>query len=359
MGGGEPGVRDGVLRAEYLPIRNSIAPMPDRSGHRPLIAAGALFFLAGLVIVAWNIPLPLIAYSPGPVTNALDSVVVDGAPTYPSQGGLVMLTVAGQDINAFEAMVAAVDPTVDVIGRQAVRRPGETDEEYRRRNLRMMDESTAVAVSVALSRLDLADDPGHVFITGYAADTPAGEVLRIGDRIVSLAGTDVTAAEQLADVLAEAAPGDTVPISVERDGERIDYDIELAAQEENPDQPMIGIFVRQLPFWVNIDSGIVGGPSAGMMYSLAIIDVLTPGDLTHGRVVAGTGTVDPDGNVGNIGGVRQKVVAAEAAGAEYMLVPEGNYAAAQTAPRQDIELVPVGTVDEALEFLSGLELEAA
>src|SRR5690606_20693691 len=153
----------------YPTTGNSIVAMPDRSGHRPLIAAGVLFLLVGPVTVAWNIPLPLIAYSPGPVTDAVDAVVVDGAPTYPSQGELVMLTVAGQDINAFEAMVAAVDPAVDVIARQAVRRPGESDEDYRRRNLRLMDESTAVAVSVALSRLDLAEGPGDVFITGYAA----------------------------------------------------------------------------------------------------------------------------------------------------------------------------------------------
>src|SRR5690606_15442456 len=308
----------------------------ERSRNRALTAASVTFFLTGLVIVAWNIPLPLIAYSPGPVTDAVDAVVVDGAPTYPSQGELVMLTGAGQDLNAFEAMVAAVDPAVDVIARQAVRRPGESDEEYRRRNLRLMDESTAVAVSVALSRLDLAEGPGDVFITGYAADTPAGEVLRIGDRIVAVNGEQVTSTDELSELLAGSAPGEVVTVTVARHGEEVSYDVELAAGEEDPSRPMIGIFVRQLPFWVNVESGIVGGPSAGLMYSLAIIDVLTPGDLTHGRVVAGTGTVDVDGNVGNIGGVRQKVVAAEAAGAEYMLVPEGNYEAALTAPSQDI-----------------------
>ncbi|MFP3915208.1 MAG: S16 family serine protease, partial [Actinomycetota bacterium] len=105
----------------------------------------------------------------------------------------------------------------------------------------------------------------------------------------------------------------------------------------------------------DVESGVVGGPSAGLMYTLAIIESLTPGSLSHGRVVAGTGTIDADGNVGSIGAVRQKVVAAEAAGAEFMLVPEGNYEAALTAPARDLELVPVATVEEALDFLSELE----
>lgn len=304
-------------------------------------------------MVAWNIPLPLIAYSPGPVTDAVDAVVVDGAEVYDSDGEWIMLTVAGQDINAFEALIAAADPSVDVLARAVVRRPDESDEDYRRRNLQLMDQSTATAISVALSRLEVEEEP-HVFITGYAADTPAGDVLEIGDRIVSLDGEPVEATEDLAEVLEPAAPGDIVSVEVERAGETLSFEVELVAEEEVPDRPIIGIYVSDLPFWVEIDPGIVGGPSAGLMYSLAIMEALTPESLAGGAVVSGTGEVDLDGNVGSIGGVRQKVVAAEAAGAEYMLVPEGNYEAALTAPRRDLELVPVATVDEALDFLEGL-----
>lgn len=326
----------------------------ERSRNRALTAASVIFFLTGLVVVAWNIPLPLIAYSPGPVTDAVDAVRVDGGTVYPVDGELVMLTVAGQDINAFEALVAAVDPSVDVIARQAVRRPDESDEEYRRRNLQLMDQSTATAIGVALSHVPLDGQESSVFITGYAADTPAGAVLRIGDEILSLGGEEITSTDDLARVMAGTRPGDVVPIEVERNGEVLALEVELVAQEEDPDLAMMGVFVRQLPFWIDIDSGIVGGPSAGLMYALAVIDVLTPDSLTGGRVVAGTGTIDPEGNVGNIGGVRQKVVAAEAAGAEYMLVPQGNYEAAQTAPRGAMELIPVTSLTDALEFLATL-----
>lgn len=331
--------------------------MTEESGtprNRVLIAAAVLFFLVGGVIAGWSVELPLIAYSPGPVTDAADSVVVDGAPVYPAGGELVMLTVAGQDINVFEALIAAADPTVDVLARQAVRRPDESDEDYRRRNLELMDQSTAAAITVALNHVDIDGYDPAVFITGYAADTSAGQVLEIGDRIVALAGHEVTVAEDLSAVMADLGPGDVVPIEVERDGHSVFHRVELAPREDDPDAPMIGIFVRQLPFWVDIESGIVGGPSAGLMYTLAIIEVLTPGDLTGGRVVAGTGTVDVDGNVGAIGGVRQKVVAAEAAGAEVMLVPESNYDEALGAPRSDLELVPVATVADALDYLGAL-----
>lgn len=324
------------------------------SRNGALVGAAALFFVVGLMIAAWSVQLPLIAYSPGPITDAVDSVVVRGAPVHQPDGELVMLTVASQDINAFEALVAAVDPSVDVLARRVVRDPDESDEEYRRRNLTLMDRSTTAAISVALDHVETDDYEPGVFITGYAADTPAGQVLDIGDRILSLAGEQVSTLEDLSAAMGDRRPGDEVTIEVERDGDALSHDVELIPREDEPATPMIGILVRQLPFWLDIDSGIVGGPSAGLMYTLAIIDVLTPGDLTGGRIVAGTGAIDADGNVGGVGGVRQKVVAAEAAGAEVMLVPESNHEAALTAPRDDLILVPVATVGDALEFLESL-----
>lgn len=334
---------------------HTISAVSDHPGHKhALTAAAALFFVAALVVFAWNLTLPLLAYSPGPVSSAATAVIVEGTETFPPHGELMMLTVASQELNIFEVVVAGFDPTLDVLARQLVRRPEESDEDYRRRNLRLMDESTATAISAALSRLDLGDSDTSVFVTGYAADTPAGQVLRIGDRIVSLDGTEITATDDLGAAMEGNAPGQSIEIVVERDGEEVDYEIELAAFEDEPDRPFIGIFVRSLPYWINIDPGIVGGPSAGLIYTLAIIDVLTEGDLTSGQVIAGTGTIDVEGNVGAIGGVRQKVVAAEAAGARYMLVPASNYADALTAPRSDLELVEVATLDEALDFLASL-----
>jgi PDZ domain-containing protein len=134
--------------------------------------------------------------------------------------------------------------------------------------------------------------------------------------------------------------------------------VELAARDDDSGGAMIGIVVGELtepPFPVSIRAGNVGGPSAGMMHALAIIDTLTPGDMTKGHIVAGTGTIQYDASVGSIGGIRQKVVGAEAAGAEYMLVPESNYEAALTAERESIEIVSVATLQEAIDFLAALE----
>jgi PDZ domain-containing protein len=120
----------------------------------------------------------------------------------------------------------------------------------------------------------------------------------------------------------------------------------------------MGIVVRELtepPFPVAIQAGNVGGPSAGMMHALAIIDTLTPGELTGGNVIAGTGTIEYDGSVGSIGGIRQKVVAAEAAGASVILVPAGNYEEALTAERDSIDIVPIANLEEAIAYLENLE----
>jgi PDZ domain-containing protein len=152
--------------------------------------------------------------------------------------------------------------------------------------------------------------------------------------------------------------GDIIDMTVQRAGSDVAVEIELAEREDEPGVPMIGIVLGELtepPFPIEIRAGDVGGPSAGMMHTIAIVDSLTEGELTHGRVIAGTGTIDLDGNVGGIGGIRQKVVAAEAAGADYILVPEANYESALTAERDDIEIVPVATLDQAISFLETLD----
>jgi PDZ domain-containing protein len=134
--------------------------------------------------------------------------------------------------------------------------------------------------------------------------------------------------------------------------------VELAERDDGSGGAMIGIVVGELtepPFPVSIQAGNVGGPSAGMMHALAIIDTLTPGEMTQGHIVAGTGTIQYDGTVGGIGGIRQKVVGAEAAGAEYILVPQANFEDALTAQRESIEIVPVATLQQAIDFLEGLE----
>ncbi len=310
-----------------------------------------------LTVAAWNIELSYLAFSPGPVSDAADSVVVEEVPVYPPDGELLMLTVVSQDVNLFEALIAGADPTIDLVPKEAVRRPGESDEQYRSRVLEQMEDSNFRAITVALNYLGIEMVPVEVVIDDMVEGTNAAELFRQGDTLTTVNGAPVSGVADITAALEPLAPGDVIPVTVLRDGESLELKVELAEREDQPGAPMIGIVVGELtqpPFPITIRSGDVGGPSAGMMHTLAIIDSLTEGELTGGHVIAGTGTINLDGTVGPIGGIRQKVVAAEAAGAEIILVPEKNYQAALTAERQNIEIVPVGTIADAVEFLESL-----
>jgi PDZ domain-containing protein len=323
----------------------------------PLYLIGAQFVVGLLSIVAWNLELPYLAYIPGPVSDAADTIKAEEVAIYPPEGELLMLTVVSQDVNVFEALLAGVDPTVDLVRKQAVRREGETDEEYRNRVLQQMDDSNFRSIAVALEYLGYEMVPIEVVVNDILQGVPAESVLELGDTIRAVNGTSILTLDDVRPVLEGLEVGDTVTVTVERAGTLMDLEVELAEREEEPGEPMIGIVLGELteaPFPIEIQAGDVGGPSAGMMHTIAIIDTLTEGELTQGRIIAGTGTIAPDGSVGSIGGIRQKVVAAEAAGAEIILVPLGNYESALTAERNDIEIVPVATLGEALAYLEGL-----
>ncbi len=330
----------------------------EKSASWPLSLIGSLFVVGFLSVIAWNIELPYLAYSVGPVSDAADAVVVEGVDVYPPEGELLMLTVLNQDVNVFEAVIAGFDPTIDLIRKQAVRRVGESDEEYRNRVLQQMSDSNFRSIAVALGYLGYELVPTEVVINDILPDVPAAGVLELGDTVVEVNGAEIKRVDDFPPALEGFGVGDVIDMTVLRGDERADLVVELAEREEEPGVAMIGIVLGELtepPFPIEIQAGDVGGPSAGMMHSIAIIDALTEGELTGGRVIAGTGTIDFDGNIGNIGGVRQKVVAAEAAGADYILVPRGNYESALTAPRDSIEIVPVGTLTEAIGFLEDLD----
>lgn len=324
----------------------------------PYATLGSLFLVAVLLVAAWNIEIPYLAYSPGPVADAIDGIQVEEVPADSPRGDLLMLTIIGQPVNMIEAFLARLDPTMELVKRELVRRPEETAEQYRSRVLAQMSDSNHRAVMTALDYLGYEMVPIEVIVDDFVEGVPAAEVLQRGDSIVEVDGQKVTSAADLTPLVRAHAVGDTLRMKVVREGVDVDVEVELAERDDTPGVAMIGILLGEItepPFPININSGDIGGPSAGLMHTLAIIDVLSEGDLTKGNVVAGTGTIDPtDGRVGAIGGVQQKVVAAEAAGAKYMMVPVDNYAAALEAPRSTIEIVAVASLAEALDFLESL-----
>lgn len=330
----------------------------EKSSSWPLYLIGALFFVGVVSVVAWNVELPYLAYSAGPVSDASDSVVAEEVDLFPPEGELLMLTVVSQDVNVFEALLAGLDPTVDLVRKQAVRRAGESDEDYRNRVLQQMDDSNFRAVAVALRYLGYEMPVTDVVINEIVEGVPAAEVLSLDDSVRAINGSPIASVDDFAPALEGYGVGDVITVEVVRGEETLVLEVELAEREEEPGQPMIGIVLGELtesPFPLAIEAGDIGGPSAGMMHTIAIIDTLTEGELTKGHVIAGTGTIQPDGTVGAIGGIRQKVVGAEAAGAEAILVPEANYEKALTAEHDDIAIVPVATLDDAISYLESLD----
>jgi PDZ domain-containing protein len=328
----------------------------------PIVAAVTAMALAIMTTGAWAVDLPFYAFSSGPVGDAVDAVDVEGTEIFAPSGELMMLTVSGQEVNLFEAVVAGFDPDVDLVPESAIRSPDESDEDFVLRNRASMDVSTETAITVALRRLgyEITPTSDGIRVVEVVAGAPASSLIQVDDVILEVDGQIVTLVEELAPLVTANAVGDTIELKIRRGEEEVSLSVELAAREDEPARPMIGITVENLnprfdfPFAINIEAGQIGGPSAGMMYTLAVMDLLSPDDLTRGHVIAGTGTIDIEGNVGPIGGVRQKVVAAEAAGAEVMLVPATNYDEALTARRYGMELVPVATLDEVLTALEQL-----
>jgi Lon-like protease len=320
----------------------------------------SLVLTAGAAVGAWAVDLPYVGWSPGPISGAVDAVVIEeGLERYTPSGDMLVLTVVSQPLNVYELLIAIFDPSVDVYDRAVVRVEGETDEEYRTRQLGLMDGAVQRALAVAFNRVGIDVGEIQYRIESVLGGYPAAAVLSPGDLVLEVDGVPMDTIEVIRDQIAGRDPGDTVLLRISRNGDISDVHVTLGETvDEDTGQPRTIIGITIGPFVdppARIDTNNIGGPSAGMMYTLALIDLLTEDDLTKGHVVAGTGTIEADASVGGIGGIRQKVVAAEAAGATYMLVPASNYEAALTAERGDMQLVSVATIDEALEFFAGLE----
>jgi PDZ domain-containing protein len=351
------------------PINEEPPAAQRRRGRRfpiwPFVVAAVLVGLGMGTVWAWGLILPFYALSPGPVEQVIDliSIEEDEVEVFPPEGDLYFLTVQLQPVNVYEYVEAWADPRVDVVEREAVRPQDITEEQMRELNLDLMEESKTFAVCVALNHLEIeARCEGQgVAVGGLVEGVPAAQVLQKNDVIVAIDGEPVELATDAVAIIGQREIGETLTLTVLRDGQGMDVEVELVEHVEEPGRPMVGFLPEtvalevDLPFDVQIDSHNVGGPSAGMMYALGVIDLLSEGSLTAGHLVAGTGTISLDEEVGSVGGVRQKVFAARAAGADVVLVPEGNYQEALGAAGGQIQVVAVRNLDDALAFLATLD----
>lgn len=346
------------------PFQLETLPEPERRRFPrwPLFLAAGALLVGGAVLALWPLKMPYYAISPGPVEEVDDLVTIQDAPTYTTNGNLYLLTVGLREVNFFEYVEAQIDPHIDLVARDVIRPANVTEEEQTRTNLEAMDQSIDTAVYVALTRLgySVTFTGDGVSVLQVSPGSPADGVLQVGDVITHIAGRVVATADDASAVIRSFAVGDTIELSGTRGGEPFNVEVTLAPHPELEGAPMVGVVLDtvnlslNLPIELKIDSRSIGGPSAGMMYAITVLDLLTPEDLAKGHRIAGTGTIHFDETVGPIGGVRQKVYAARSVGAEYVLVPDDNYQDALTAADHDIDVVAVSNLKEALDFLESL-----
>lgn len=302
---------------------------------------------------------------PGPTEDTLDIVAIDGERTFDSAGQLRLTTVAvDSDLDLLEWVQGMFSSVTDVVDREAIYPPGQSEEDVAEQNDLLMESSqidatVAGLVAAGYEASELYVGARVVEVTEDAAE--GADQLESGDVVVGIDEVEVANATEAVDEVATKSPGDTVTLTL-ADGDELD--LVAAAHPEDPDRALLGILLQDevdLPFEVEIDAGNIGGPSAGLMFALGIVDLLGEEDLTGGATIAGTGTITVDGRVGAIGGIRQKVVGATSPRDEddepatAFLVPQGNFAEARTAAvASDVLLVPVATIDEAVAALEAL-----
>ncbi len=329
----------------------------------PFILVGVMLLVGAAVLLVWPLKVPYFAMAPGPVEEVSDLITVSDAETFELNGDLYLLTVGLREVNVFEYIEAQLDDQIDLIDRDIIRPPGVTQEQVTRTNLQAMDSSIDAALFVAIARLgyDVGFEGEGVTVLQTVEDSPADGVLMEGDVFDNVAGQPVATAEEAAGIIRSFEVGDTVTLSGTRNDQPITLEITLVPHPDLEGQPMVGVIFDTLnlemvlPVDVSVDSRNIGGPSAGMMYALTVLDLLTVEDLVKGHRIAGTGTISFDESIGAIGGVRQKVFGARSIGADYILVPEANYPDALTAAGDDIEVVSIATLQDAIDFLDTLE----
>jgi Lon-like protease len=321
-----------------------------------LTAGAVLLVLFG--VLGTTVPVPYVAQVPGPVYNTLggidgDQIIeVDGRAPNDVSGQLDLTTVGVSrgGLSLGQAILGWFDDEVSVVPEESVYPPDRSEEETRQANIEAFLSSEQAAETVALGHLGY---PVKVVVKGLAEDSPSQGALEEGDALEAIDGRPTPDTDALDAVLTSIPGGSAITVSYTRLGQPGSAVI-VTDDAESRKGSLLGITILEqpsAPFDVDIQVEDVGGPSAGLMLTLGILDLVGDEDLTRGAVVAGTGTIDRDGKVGPIGGIALKMVAAADNDAELFLVPAGNCAEAVAVADPGFPLARVATLDDALEAL--------
>jgi PDZ domain-containing protein len=342
----------------------AVEPQPRARVSRWWWALLALVvFVVAVAFAGFWVRLPYYTISPGGGLPINDRVKVTGAKTFPPKGEVFLLFVRERArVNVWRYLQAKLDPDIDLFPEKSFT-GGRTPAQLRDQAIADMRNSQLAAKKVALEKLGYDVVPQGAVVFSTIPKSPASKVLKKGDIIVAVDGKPVRELGDLSRIVMAHAPGDDLTVVVDRDGKRVTVPMTTIKNPEG-DNTIIGVTVTQrykFPIGVSIDTSDIGGPSAGLAMTLAIIDDLSPGNQTGGKRVAVTGTIADDGHVGEIGGIEQKAVAAKAAGAQLFIVPKCTQAEGRADCQRELDrarkrsggtpVVPVATLDEALRAL--------
>lgn len=338
------------------------APGPARPhGRLGTFRAVLLGMVIGAVgLGSFIVPLPLLTLKPGPTPGVSDLVKMT-TPVTPAAGSFHITTVCvGDRPNFIDTVRAWLSPKIKVVSRSAIFPPGKTPEEVNREQAALMEDSKGAATAAALKELGYRPEPESVYVLSTQQGSPASRALRAGDIILALDERPITTREQFKEGVTSYRIGEEVSIRVRRGDEVKEFSVEtIEAPNGERGRPLVGVVITQryrFPFEVKLDTRNIGGPSAGLMFALGIVDQLDPADLSHGFVIAGTGTIDEEGNVGEVGAVGQKVIAAQKIGATYFFAPKGDLSEGFDAAPAGMTVLGVEKLHDAVSELRRLAL---
>jgi len=358
--------RESSVTTENDPIEDGPPADPPKSdrglSRRSWTLIWSALIVAVLGTVGAVVQVPYVALGPGPTYDTLSSVggtqvvSVSGTRTYPTNGQLRMVTVSLTDkVTLFGALGLWITGGFALAPREDYYSPGESEQQVQQQNVQEFKDSQSDAEVSALRYLHY---PISVVAQDVVTGSPADKNILAGDKLITVNGKTVTSAEGVQNALVNTSPGQTVDVVVQT-GDQAARDLKIKLGS-NPDrkQGFLGITPAShadIPFKITISLSNIGGPSAGLMFALAVVDKLTPGDVNGGMTVAGTGEIDDQGNVGPIGGIPFKLMAARDAGATVFLTPADNCSEAKTHVPGGLRLVKVTNLSSAIGELADLK----
>lgn len=335
----------------------------------PLLTLSALLVIA--IIASGSMVIDQWETAPGEAEPVADRIIVTDATRYPAANKVMFVSAYGTRLTALESLIGWIDPDVDVQGKNE-RFGSISPSDQRQIGFQDMLTSKQIAEFVALKTLGytVSIDEGAVVVADLVCDDAptadsACKLLKVGDTLVAVDDVKTPTLTALAKAVAGHKTGDVIKVTVVHEGSETseDVNIRMMSNPSDPTRTIIGFVPSDtrtvnLPFHVDITTAAIGGPSAGLAFTLAIIDELSPGELLGNTKVAVTGTMSDDGTVGPIGALQQKAVAVKRAGAKVFLVPDGqsdkDIKDAQRAVGDGLRIIKVKSLDDALKVLEDL-----